>query len=125
MALGPSTGVVNGQRFTFPTSAAYGPVGYGPQTAGVPQISPTMPPFIGGGGGASGGLGTADAANTTNSIAAGMAPWNWKVSPVIWAVVGLVLSIWLIQKIHWRETMLEGAERANVGPVRESAEVAA
>lgn len=126
MAYGPSTGVVNGQRFSFPTDYAYDPMAYGPQTQGVVNVSPTMPPFIG--GNAAGGLaavngyGTADN-NALVATIAGQHPWNWKVSPVIWVLVGLIGSILLLQKIHWRKTILEGEERISLGGEREEARV--
>lgn len=123
--LGPGTQVIDGQRFALPQGSAFFPTAFGPQTTGVPQVSPTMPPFLGGsssGGGLSavGGYGTADNNSMVTSIAA-MHPFNWKVSPVLWAVIGLVVSLLLIQKIHWRKTILEGEERVGIGSAREDA----
>lgn len=128
MSLGSDTDVVNGQRFTFPTAASYHPTQYGPQTTGVPQVSPTMPPYLGGGGvtasGAAegvGGYGTAGNNQQVTAIAAAH-PYSLKVSPVWWAVGGLVGSLLLLNGIHWRKTTLEGAsEHAHVGAVSESA----
>lgn len=133
MSLGSDTGVVNGQRFTFPTTASYQPVAYGPQTTGVPNVSPTIPPFFGGAPSATnalgvetvGGYGTAGNNAMATSVA-NQNPWNLRVSPVLWAVLGLVFSLLLLKGIHWRETTLAGfEERANVGPVRERAEAQA
>jgi hypothetical protein len=129
MALGADTGVVNGQRFTFPTAAGYNPISWGPQTSGVPQVSPSMPPFIGGTGSVGGnavaegvgGYGTA-ANNTTVTGVANANPWNAKVSPVWWAIVFMVVGLLLLKGTSWRETTLEGfEERAHVGPAREAA----
>lgn len=131
MPLGPGTQVVDGQRNTFPTSYAYRPTQYGPQTTGVPNVSPSMPPFLGGssGGGsgpggmmsAVGGYGTADN-NTLVAQVANAHPFNLKVSPVLWAVGLLILSILLINGIHWRRVTLEGAEEhGHVGGVSEEA----
>lgn len=87
MALGQDTAVVDGQRNTFPTSDSYTPASYGPQTTGVPNVSPSMPPFMGtgqtNGGGPTGALegvgGYGTAANNTQvtAIAAGN-PHNFK-----------------------------------------------
>lgn len=129
MALGADTGVVNGQRFTFPTAAGYNPISWGPQTTGVPQISPSMPPFIGGTSGVGGnavaegvgGYGTAPN-NTTVAGLANANPWNTKVSPVWWAIILLLVGLMLLKAVSWRETTLEGAEEhAHVGPVSEAA----
>ena len=127
--LGPGTQVIDGQRFALPQGSAFFPTAFGPQTVGVPQVSPTMPAFLGGsasGGGMSdvNGYGTADNNTMVTSIAS-MHPFNWKVSPVLWAVIGLVVSILLIQKIHWRKTILEGEEHIGLGGAREEASVAA
>lgn len=135
MSLGSQTQVVDGQRNTFPTTYQWVPQGYGPQTTGVPQVSPTMPPFIGaansGGQGAAfglegvGGYGTA-ANNTATTAIAGANPWNAKVSPVLWAVGFLIIGLMLLKGINWRETTLEGfEERGHAGPVKESAEESA
>ena len=132
MSLGQGTQVVDGQRNTFPTLASYQPTGYGPQTTGVPQVSPTMPPFIGAansatGGGAAfglegiGGYGTA-ANNSTVTAVANANPHNLKVSPVWWAVVFLIVGLLLLKGINWRETTLEHfTESGNAGPATESA----
>lgn len=129
MSLGSDTSVVNGQRFAFPTHDAYAPASYGPQTTGVPQVSPTMPPYLGGAGGvtASGaaegvnGYGTAGNNQQVTAIAAAN-PYSLKVSPVWWAVGGLVGGLLLLNGIHWRRTTLEGAsEHGHLGAVSESA----
>ena len=129
MSLGPDTAVYNGQRFKLPQGNVYFPTAYGPQSQGVPQISPTMPAFIGGSQASGGyssvnGYGTADNNSTVTAVAAAH-PFNWKVSPVLWAVVGLVVSLLLIQKIHWRKTILEGEEHVGILGSREEASVAA
>lgn len=132
MSLGQGTQVVDGQRNLFPTGYAYAPTGYGPQTTGVPNVSPTMPPFIGaantgsGMGAAAGmegvgGYGTATNNTLTTAIASAN-PHNWKVSPVWWAIVALVVGLVLLRAVHWRETTLEGFdERGHVGEARENA----
>lgn len=128
MSLGSSTQVVDGQRFTFPSAFAYAPTQYGPQTTGVPQVSPTMPPFIGtaNGGGTSaagmegvGGYGTAGNNAQVTAVAAAN-PHNLKVSPVWWAVGALVVGLTLLNVVHWRT--LEGVdESGHLGPAHESA----
>lgn len=129
MAQGSDTGVVNGQRFTFPTADSFNPFAWGPQTTGVPNVSPSMPPFIGGvgsvGGGAVaegvGGYGTA-ANNTQVTALAAANPHNPKVSPTWWVVILLLLGLLLLKGVHWRETTLEGAEEhGHAGPFEERA----
>lgn len=130
MSLGSDTGVVNGQRFAFPTTASYNPMAYGPQTTGVPNVSPTMPPFIGGGNGPTsglgfegvGGYGTAGNNQFTTGIAQAH-PFDARLSPVWWAVIGLLLALILLKGIHWRETTLAGfSERGEAGPFSEGGE---
>jgi hypothetical protein len=127
VSLNSETVVVNGQRFTTPTWAAYSPSGYGPSTTGVPQVSPSMPPFLGGSPTNNamvesvGGYGTAGNNALATSVAASN-PWNLRVSPVLWAVFGLLLAIFLLRHVHWRDTILEGAEEHAVfGPASERA----
>lgn len=127
---GADSGVVNGQLVAFPQHAQYVPQGWTPQTIGVPQVSPSYPPYMlgvgpsaavgstGGGAVSVGGYGTADNNAMATSIAA-RNPWNLKVSPVPWALAGLVLSLVLLRAIHWRETV---EEHAMVGPMGETAE---
>lgn len=132
MSLGSDTGVVNGQRFTFPTTASYQPIAYGPQTTGVPNVSPTIPPFFGGtpstnalGVETVGGYGTAGNNAVATSVAAAN-PFNLKASAVLWAVGGLLLSIVLLKGIHWRETTLGSFEESGrAGSISERAEAAA
>jgi hypothetical protein len=134
MSLGQGTQVVDGQRNLFPTVASYMPTGYGPSTTGVPQVSPTMPPFIGaanngtGSAGAAfglegvGGYGTA-ANNTQVAAIAGANPHNLSVSPMWWAVIMLVVGLVLLKAINWRETTLEHfTESGEAGPVGERGE---
>jgi hypothetical protein len=132
VSLGSNTQVVDGQRNLFPTGYAYTPQGYGPQTTGVPNVSPTMPPYISAPGTSSsstglegvGGYGTA-ANNTLATAVASQNPFNLKVSPVLWAVGLLLIGLVLLKGIHWRETTLEGfSEQGHVGPASERAEEA-
>lgn len=133
-SLGADSQIVNSQLVDTPSISAYAPFGFGPQTVGVPNVSPSLPPYMTGsplgtaggsaGGSSVGGYGTAD----NNAMVAGIAnahPWSLKVSPVLYAVVGLVVSLVLLKSIHWRETIIEGEERAHVGPAREEASAGA
>lgn len=131
MPLGSQTLVVDGQRNLFPSSYAFAPTQYGPQTTGVPNVSPTNPPFIGAnnGGGSTqygsgmagvGGYGTSDN-NLMVTQTANQNPHNWKVSPVWWAVAFGIIGIVALNGIHWRKTTLEGVqEHAHVGAVSEA-----
>ena len=107
---GPDTAVIDGQRFALPPRSIYNPQGYGPQTTGVPNASPTLPPAMaaldsasGGVGGVYetvGGYGTATS-NTALTAQAAAAPMSLKHSPVLWAVGLLLVSVLLLGKIHW------------------------
>jgi hypothetical protein len=132
VSLGSQTQVVDGQRNTFPTWAQWAPQSWGPQTTGVPQVSPTIPPFIGAAntGGFSGagmvesvgGYGTAGN-NSLVAAISGANPHHWKVSPTWWVVVFLVVGLVLLRAIHWRDTVLEGFEESGrFGPASERAE---
>lgn len=130
MSLGQGTRVVDGQRNLFPTSFAYNATSYGnPQVTGIPQVSPTMPPFLGGNAGGNvgvggavqvGGYGTSDNNAQVTSVA-NAHPHNLKVSPVWWAVGSLLLGLLLLQGVHWRKTILEGDEGVRVGAASERA----
>jgi hypothetical protein len=132
MSVGSDTGVVNGTRFTFPTWASYAPSGYGQQSLGVPNVSPTVPAGLNQGGGTAGGAisgvggyGTADNNTLTTSIA-GQNPHNWKVSPVWWAVMALIVGLVLLKGVHFRDTIDSGvSEHARAGDASERAEAAA
>lgn len=132
---GPGTGVVDGQRTNFPTSYAYTPTQYGPQTTGVPQVSPQQPPLIGAanGGGTGvpgamegvGGYGTSGNNALATTVAA-RNPHNLKVSPVWWAVGFMAVGLLALNGVHWRKTTLTGAdEHAHLGGVHEGAEAGA
>lgn len=124
---GPQTATVDGQRNIFPSSYQYNPQGYGPQTAGVPQVSPTMPPFIGSGSGSAlgagmegvGGYGTAGNNALVTQIASEN-PHNLKVSPVWWAVGALVVGLVALKVVHWR-SLEEGSEKLDILGAKETA----
>lgn len=128
MSLGPNTLVVDGQRNLFPSLAAFNPTSYGQQSTGVPNVSPTTPPFIGAGSSPASagyvgvnGYGTADNNAQMTAIAA-QNPHNLKVSPVWWAVGSLLIGLMLLKGVHWRQTTLEGfSESGHAGGARESA----
>jgi hypothetical protein len=132
MSMGADTFLVNGQLLPFPTPAAYGPQGYGPQTMGVPNVAAAYPPYKGAGGAMTqapgsesiGGYGTAGNNNIVASIGAAH-PWNPRVSPVPWALAGLIGSLLVLKAVHWRETILEGREGIDIGPAHEHAEAGA
>lgn len=128
--LGPDTVAVNDQLLAFPSHYAYNPQGFGPQTRGVPNITPSYPPFFGAATGTApgaesvGGYGTAGGNGMAASIA-NAHPWNPRVSATPWVVGGLIASLLLLKAVHWRETILEGREGLDVGPAHESAEAGA
>lgn len=129
--LGANTAVVDGQRVLLPSMAAFAPANYGPQTTGVPVVSPTIPPvmgvgMVGGMANSSGGVGyqsvngygTADN-NAAAAAAAGAQPFSLRASPVLWAVGLLVFGLVALQAINWHETV-----EASGGVGREKARAA-
>lgn len=126
---GPQTGLVDGQRNVFPSHYQYAPQSYGPQTTGVPNVSPTMPPFIGAANSAGsslgagmegvGGYGTSGNNALVTQIAADN-PHNLKVSPVWWAVAALLVGLVLLKGVHWR-SLEEGGEHVTLLGVKENA----
>jgi hypothetical protein len=110
VALGPSSAVIDGQRFALPTRYAYQPSSWGPQTSTVPNASPTIPPSFAAMGAAQGPVvstpgayGTADS-NSALAATAAANPFSLKLSPTLWAVILLLGSIFLLGKIHWSPT---------------------
>lgn len=130
MSLGSQSDVVNGQRFVIPTWDQWSPTQYGPQSTGVPNVSPTIPPYVNGGsvglggsaGGAGmvgvGGYGTADNNSTVTAIA-NANPHSLKVSPVWWTVGLLLIGLFLLKAVNWRDTVLEsGKASLKAGPAK-------
>jgi hypothetical protein len=127
--LGQGTFVVDGQRTTLPPAAAFVPPSFGPQTSGVPNVTPSIPPMMGGtfggataqsgsmGYGAVGGYGTADNNALVTSIAAAN-PHSLTASPLWWAVGFLLGGVLLLQFVSFRETV---DEHGHAGPLKESA----
>lgn len=117
MPVGPNTLVVDGQRFAVPTQNAYNPVGYGQLVNLTPISQLNQPPMVGVGGGNSGGgalgadvvggYGTAGN-NALATIKANANPWSLRESPVIWAVLLLLIGLFGLTAIHWRKTTLAG-----------------
>lgn len=110
MALGADSVVVNGQLLTQPQGYMYSPPNFGPQTLGVPNISPAYPPFQGQamtntpGSESVGGYGTAGN-NSVMTATAGANPWSPKVSPLPWAIAALVIGLAGLHFFHWREVI--------------------
>jgi hypothetical protein len=92
------TDVVAGQRVALRLADAYNPVGYGPVTNAVPNRVAQVPPML-----AAAGIGTAgDTSNVNAAAAAAQSPWDWRVSPVPWAIVFIVGGLLLLRFVHWR-----------------------
>lgn len=113
MATGAESVVVNGQLIGQPQLYQYQPQGFGPQTVGVPNVSPSYPPFLGGGnqamlnsGSASnvGGYGTAGN-NGLAAMAANGSPFSPRVSPLPWAIAALLIGLAGLHYFHWREVV--------------------
>lgn len=110
--------VVNGDRTALQTRAAYAPQSYGPSLASVPVSGPNIPPALGAASVASGvygqaetpagyvdivgNYGTADNNGLATAIAAGN-PWSFRDSPVLPALLFLVLGLVGLRIIHWRK----------------------
>lgn len=110
--LGADSVVVNGQLVALPQTYQFNPPSFGPQTTGVPNISPAYPPFMAGaaamtntpGTEAVGGYGTANN-NGVMTSAAHNAPWNPRVSPLPWALAALLIGLGGLHFFHWREVI--------------------
>lgn len=123
--LGQGTFVVDGQRVTLPPAVAFTPPSYGQQTTGVPNVTPSIPPYMasagtpGAGAGFAGvdGYGTAENNSMVTQIA-GNNPHNWRVSPVWWAVGCLVGGVLLLHAVSFREAV---DEEGRIGKAHERA----
>lgn len=114
MTTGAESLVVNGQLIPQPQLYQFQPQGFGPQTVGVPNISPSYPPFLGMGGNQAmlnsgaqsnvGGYGTADNNGMMTANAAG-SPFNLRVSPLPWAIAALLIGLAGLHFFHWREVV--------------------
>jgi hypothetical protein len=102
MALGASTNVINGQFIGLPQGYQYAPQGYGPGTVTVPSSPPTVPPSIG--GGSSTQLASASGLGQVGLYGSQAAahPWSLKVSPLPWAVLGLLFALVMLHLVHYR-----------------------
>lgn len=130
MALGAQTAVIDGQRFSVPTTSAFNPYGFAQLTQPQPMANVNFPPVLpngvpaGGTGFSSvGGYGTAEQ-NALATSNANAKPWDIKAAPTWWAIIFLVLAIFLLSTVHWRKTTLAGgSENLHVGPAAEGGEV--
>lgn len=91
--LGPNTDVINGQLVTVRDRDVYAPMSYAPIAQRVPNITPTVPPMIGGMGGPSSVDAQAEAMSN---------PWSLFHSPLPWAIAMLVVGLLGLRLIHWR-----------------------
>lgn len=114
---------VDGRRVALQTRAAYAPQSFGPALSAVPTAQPNVPPglvvgpataagvYTGAAGGiapsTSGyvagveGYGTAD----NNALATARAadnPWSFRDSPVLPALLFLIVGLLGLRLIHWR-----------------------
>lgn len=116
-----SSDVINGQLVAISRREAWAPVAWGPtpgQAGGFSPV-PTIPPSVsvsnfGAMGsqapGYTAGLGGASAATNAyvggvNEAAAGAAalyPWNWKLSPLPWAIVFVLVGLIGLRLVHWK-----------------------
>lgn len=132
MGLGPQTAVIDGNRVSVPTYNAFNPVGYSQSVQIQPVHALGTPPMAGAAGGTGvtgypegvGGYGTSGN-NLLNAQVAGNNPWNLRVSPTPWAIIGLILAVFLMASVHWRKTVLEGDETLHVAGAHESANAGA
>lgn len=104
--LGPNTDVVNGQMVALQNRDAYYPIAFGPvpgqasQPAPVPTIPPAYSSFAG--VYSSGGSPAAGGGTGVTQAAAVSAPFNFKLSPLPWAIIFLVGGLLGLRYIHWR-----------------------
>jgi hypothetical protein len=90
---GPDTDVIAGQQVPTRSRDPYFPLGYAAVAQRVPNITPTVPPMIGGAGGVS---------MSDNTAAAMTNPWSLFHSPLPWAIGMLVVGLLGLRFIHWR-----------------------
>lgn len=121
--LGYGTVIENGTRIPVQTQAAYAPLGYGPIMAQVPSSQPNVPPGLSYSGGAAapmyGKAGPTSAGATSGSYAdstsygtaenndlataiAGSDPFSFRDSPVLPAILMLLVGLIGLRVIHWR-----------------------
>lgn len=97
------TAVVNGQLVAQAAGVSQYVNGFAPYSAVSPAYPLTIPPTMGSFGATGGTItGTADsnaqaAANAKND------PFNPKVSPVIPAILGLGVALFILHAVHFRE----------------------
>ena len=118
-----SSDVINGQLVAIVRREAYAPTAWGPtpgQASGFAPV-PTVPPAVSvasfgvlgsQGPGYTANLGGTSQAtnagpgmgggNAAAATAAGLFPWNWKLSPVPWAIVLLLGALILMRVVHWK-----------------------
>ena len=121
MVQGPSSNVINGQLIPLARGSQYAPQGFGPQTTTVPQMPPTVPPPIS--GGSTGTMASAAGNGSQTGLHAmliGNNPWNPKVSPLPWALAGLVIALLMLHFVHYRSSIIGVSEKGNAGPIKEA-----
>lgn len=135
MALGADTVVLNGQRITLPSGAAYAPSAFAQSPISTPIQTVSIPPMVGNGGGANvsgavtgadvvGGYGTAGL-NSAATLDANANPWSPRSAPTVWVIGGLAVGLLVLSKVHWSKTAVGVGEHAEAGPVHESGEAGA
>lgn len=109
---------VDGRRVPLQTKAAYSPQSFGPSLAAVPTAQPNVPPGLSAAPTAGtglygisqaptgmtsdvGGYGTADNNGLATAIAADN-PWSFRDSPVLPALLFLIVGLVGLRLIHWR-----------------------
>lgn len=96
--------VVNGQLIGAVPGVSQYVTGYMPYSAVSPAGPLTIPPSVGGMATASGGTLTGTADSNAQAVSnAKSDPFNPKTSPVIPALVALVVALWALHSIHFRE----------------------
>lgn len=99
MALGPQTVVVNGQQFAVPSQTAYFPFNIGTTrpSANVVSAPYNVPPSVA-------PPGVAPAVSAPSGVAAKPAnPWSFTSSPVIMAIIFLIIGLGGLHLIHWHK----------------------
>lgn len=97
MAVGFGSAVVNGQLAPMMQGDFHNPVSYGPPLETVPASAPQIPPFWGS---------LINTPNNTGAQAQGNSaakadPFNLGVSPVVWAIIFVLISVLGLRFIHY------------------------
>src|ERR1700679_30753 len=95
--------IVNGQLVSQAPIVSQYVTGYAPYSAASPSGPLTIPPTMGTWGNNAGPVSATADSNAQATLNAKSDPFNPKKSPVIPAIVGLGLALFILHAVHFRE----------------------